>query len=177
MFEEYLQDAYEFLSIAERLSKESSDREARRYYRASVFYASGAIEAFINYIADSFEKAGSITPHEISFLNDKALIFSVDKGVTERSEFHRLDEKIRLLMYKFVSDFDFQSKTWVKFMEFKDFRDSLVHPRQIDDETPVSDYRKKVRAGLKAIIEIMNFASKGMFQKPLRKQLLDLIPE
>jgi hypothetical protein len=81
MFEEYLQDSYQFLSIAEELATTSKDRDARRYYRASVFYASGAIEAFVNYIADSFAKAGSISPHEISFLNDKALIFSVDRGV------------------------------------------------------------------------------------------------
>jgi hypothetical protein len=155
MFEEYLQDSYQFLCLAEDLAKVSKERDARRYYRASVFYASGAIEAFVNYIADSFAKAGSISQHEISFLNDKALIFSVDKGIIERTEFHRLDDKIRLLMRKFVPDFDFQGVTWVKFKEFKDFRDSLVHPRQVDDETQIADYHKRVRAGLKAIIEIM----------------------
>jgi hypothetical protein len=80
-------------------------------------------------------------------------------------------------MRKFVPDFNFQGITWVKFMEFKDFRDSLVHPRQVDDETQVDEYRKRVRNGLKAIIEIMDDISKGMFQRPLRKQLLDLIPE
>jgi hypothetical protein len=177
MFEEYLQDSYEFLSKAGQLSKNASDREAKRYFRASVFYALGAIEAFVNYHADAFTKAGSLTPHETSFLNDKALVFLFDKGLTERNEFHRLDEKLRLLIYKFVPDFDFQSKTWVKFMEFKDFRDSLVHPRQIEDETATTDYRDKVGSGLKAIIELMDFISKGMFQKPLRRQLLDLIPE
>ena len=48
MFEEYLQDSNEFLSIAERALKASSEREASRYYRASVFYSAGAIEAFVN---------------------------------------------------------------------------------------------------------------------------------
>ena len=177
MFEEYLQDSYEFLSIAERLYKESNLREARRYYRASVFYASGAIEAFINYIADCFAKGESISKYEISFLNDKALFFTPDKGLKEKVEFHKLDDKIRFLMKKFVLEFDFQSLTWIKFMEFKDFRDSLVHPRQIDDDTSISEYHNKVSSGLKAIIEIMNFISKGVFQKPLRNQLLDLIPE
>jgi len=177
MFEEYLQDAYEFLLVVERMSKDSNDREARRYYRASVFYASGAMEAFINYVADAFAKAESIAPHEISFLNDKALVFSVEKGLNEKNEFHKLDDKARLLIRKFLPVFDFQSVTWVKFMEFKAFRDSLVHPRQIEDETTTADYRKKVRTGLKAIIEVMNVISKGVFKKPLRKQLLDLIPE
>src|ERR1700721_2055878 len=177
MFEEYLQDSYEFLLVAENSSRGPSGREARRYYRASVFYASGAIEAFVNYIADSFAKAGNIPNHEICFLNDRSLVFSVKKGLREKPEYHRLEDKIRLLMHKFVSQFDFQSMTWIKFMEFKAFRDSLVHPRQADDETDLSQYQKKVVAGLRAIIEIMNCISKGMFGTPLRKQLLDLIPE
>ncbi len=177
MFEEYLQDAYEFLLVAEKRSKDSNPRESRRYYRASVFYASGAMEAFINYIADSFEKAKSLTPHETSFLNDKALVFSVEKGLYEKNAFHKLDDKIRFLIRRFSQSFDFKSVTWVKFMEFKDFRDSLVHPRQIEDETSIADYHKKVRTGLKAIIEVMDVISTGTFQKPLRRQLLDLIPE
>ena len=174
MFEEYLQDSYEFLSCANGLA---NDREARRYYRASVFYSSGAMEAFVNYIADAFAKASSITPHEIGFLNDKSLVFSLDKGLHEKPEYHRLDEKLRLLMRKFVPSFDFQSRTWVKFMEFKSLRDSLVHPRQLDDETTIAKYRKRVSEGLKAIIELMNIVNKGVFQRPLRRQLLDLIPD
>lgn len=177
MFEEYLQDSYYFWSMAQELSGDHEEREARRYYRASVFYASGAMEAFVNYLADSFEKAGSISRHEICFLNDKILIFSPEKGLEERVAYHRLDDKVRLLIHRFAADFDFQGITWIRFMEFKSFRDSLVHPRQVDDETTLAEYRKRVREGLKAIIEIMNCVSKGMFGKPLRKQLLDLIPE
>ena len=174
MFEEYLQDSYEFLVTAQ---KALNDREARRYYRASVFYAAGAIEAFLNYVADSFAKAESLTPYEIAFLNDKNLIFSVDKGLVEKVEFHRLDDKLRFLIRKFVSEFDFNNKTWFRLMEFKDFRDSLVHPRQSEDETKIVEYQMKVSVGLSAIIEIMNCISQGIFKQPLRKQLLDLIPE
>jgi hypothetical protein len=177
VFEEYLQDAHHFMSIADGLAKDAKDREARRYYRASVFYASGAMEAFVNYIADSFAKAASLTSHETSFLNDKTLVFSAEKGLTERPEFHRLDDKLRLLMRKFVPGFEFQNPAWMKFMQFKVFRDSLVHPREMDDNTPLDEYRNKVHAGLKAIIEIMNVSSKGIFKQPLRRQLLDLIPE
>lgn len=174
MFEEYLQDSYEFLLLAK---EQKNDRDARRYFRASVFYAAGAIEAFVNYVADSFAKAGNISDYEISFLSDRVLFFSADKGLTERTEYHRLDQKIRVLMRRFVSGFDFQSPLWSRFMAFKEFRDSLVHPRQSDDETPLSDYRKKVKAGLAAVIEIMNELMKGIFGSPLRKQLLDLVPE
>ena len=71
MFEEYLQDSYEFFILARQASKKSEERTARRYFRASVFYAA----AFTNYIADSLAKAQTLSIHEISFLNDKALVF------------------------------------------------------------------------------------------------------
>ena len=175
MFEEYLQDSYEFLMIARGAP---NDRESRRYYRASVFYAAGAIEAFLNYVADSFAKAGSLMPYEIAFLNDKNLVFSVEKGsLVEKVEFHRIEDKLKLLLLRFVPQFDFSSTIWCRVMEFKDFRDSLVHPRQSEDETGIPEYDKKVRAGASAIIEIMNQIAQGVFGRPLRKQLLDLIPE
>jgi hypothetical protein len=41
----------------------------------------------------------------------------------------------------------------------------------------VNEYEKKLRRGMAGTIEIMNLVSKGIFKKPLRKQLLDLIPE
>lgn len=174
MFEEYLQDSHEFLLAAQRLSK---GREARRYYRASVFYASGAIESFVNYIGDSFEKGGSIPSDEIRFINDKTLAFDSGKGFVEKTEYHKLDDKIRCVMRRFAPSFDFRSPTWSRFIEFKLFRDSLVHPRALDDETELSQYRKKVSRGLGSIIEIMNHISRGAWHKPLRKKLLDLIPD
>jgi hypothetical protein len=177
VFEDYLQDSYDFLSYAERFAKEADERNARRYYRAAVFYASGAMEAFVNYIADSFAQARNLSDHEIAFLNDKAILFSATKGIVERVEFHKLDDKIKVLMHRFSPGFDFMSIEWNKFMEFKKVRDSLVHPRQVDDETPVQTYKKAVREGLKAIIEIMNNLSQGLWGKPLRRQLLDLIPD
>jgi hypothetical protein len=176
MFEEYLQDSHDFLLIAEESFKVSNERKARRYYRASVFYAAGAIEAFVNYIADSFAKAESLTAHEIAFLNDRRLVFSIDRGLNERTEYHSIDDKLRLLLNKFVPIFDFNSGTWSSFMQFKNFRDLLVHPRQADDETKIIEYQTKVQAGLSSTIELMNCVSKGIFKKPLRKQLLDLIP-
>jgi hypothetical protein len=177
VFEDYLQDAYEFHQIARQHSKDGNARLARRYFRSSVFCIAGSIEAFVNYIADSFAKAKSIPEPEICFLNDRALIFSANKGVHERSEYHRLDEKIRVLMKRFQADFDFDGKTWVKFMQFKDLRDSLVHPRDFEDETPLGEYSKEVSEGLTAVIDVMNVLSKSIFRKPLRRKLLDLTPE
>jgi hypothetical protein len=176
MFEEYLQDSHEFLLNARCSSRSQDDRTAKRYYRASAFCASGAIEAFVNYIADSFARAEALTPLEIAFLSDKVLTFDKGKQV-ERVEFHRIDEKLRLLLDKFVPEFDFARTCWCKFLELKQLRDSLVHPRKDEDGTGIAEYDRNVSGGLSAIIEVMNSLSSGIFNKPLRKQLLDLIPE
>jgi hypothetical protein len=178
MFEEYLQDAYEFFQAAKKSAETGDERAARRFYRAAVFYAFGAVEAFVNYIADSFAKAQSLLPHEIAFLNDKSLTFSTDKfALIERTDYHRLEDKLKMLIRKFVPGFSFNSKSWSRTMEFKDFRDSLLHPRQNDDETSINEYEKKLRRGMAGTIEIMNLVSKGIFKRPLRKKLLDLMPE
>ena len=95
----------------------------------------------------------------------------------EKGKFYKLDDKLKFLLRKFVRDFNFSNTIWSKVMEFKDFRDSLVHPRKADDDIDVKEYKKKVRAGISSIIEIMNLLCQGIFMKPLRKQLLDLIPE
>ena len=178
MFEEYLQDADCFFTRAGEAARSGNENDARSFYRASIFCASSAIEAYVNYIGDSFAKAKTLPPHEIAFLNDKAIYFSTDKGAAvEKSEFHKLDDKLRVLMRRFVADYDFNNTDWNGLMDFKKFRDSLVHPRQIEDETPLADYRKKIQKGLGGIIGVMNSVSKGIYKKPLRRQLLDLIPE
>lgn len=174
MHEDYLQDAYVFFTLANQAEDE---KEAKRYFRASVFYAAGAIEAFVNYIADSFAKAESLTIYEIAFLNDKNLYFSSDKFIlTEKVEFHRLEDKLKFLLKKFDSSFDFQSSAWSRLSEFKKLRDSLTHPKQSEDELTIEEYRKKLKIGISGTIEIMNALSKCIFQSPLRKGLLDLIP-
>ena len=175
MFEDYLQDSYEFFSIA---SQSSDDRQSRQYFRASVFCAGAAIEAFLNYVADSFAQAENLPAHERAFLNDKMLFFSPKKMKTlERTEYHKLEDKLRVLIHRFLPSFDFNSPGWSGLMEFKKFRDSLVHPRKYEDETEILDYKVRVRAGISAILQIMNQISKGVFSMPLRRKLLDLIPE
>ena len=179
MFEEYLQDAQIFLGMAREAARENDDRSARRYYRASVFYTAGAIEAFLNYIADSFAKASNLTPHEIAYINDKNLYFAPEKlKMMERTEFHRLEDKLKFLIKRFSPDFNFSKNLdWTKLMEFKDFRDSLVHPRQHEDQTSMDEYQKRVSLGLSGVIGVMNSISEEVFGKPLRRNLRDLIPD
>lgn len=179
MFEEYLQDSYDFFMIAQTAADESDDRKARRYYRGSVFYAAGAMEAFVNYTADAFAKAESLSRHEIAFLNDRILAVSPKDGtLVEQTRRFGIDAKLRFLFRKFVPSFELGTSTsWARFMVLKHLRDSLVHPRQSEDETEVADYHEKVHRGISAIIQLMNHVCIGIYQKPLRKQLLDLIPE
>src|SRR5437868_5689829 len=177
MFEDYLQDADEFRRIAEQHVKRSDDKSARRYFRASVFCIAASMEAFVNYLGSAFSQGHSIPEYEVSFLNDRALVFNASKGLHERGEYHRIDDKIKVLMKRFQTDFDFTSRPWVKFMEFKELRDSLVHSRDIEDETALSEYKSRVSQGLRSVVEIMDHLSKAIFRKSLRRQLLDLMPE
>jgi hypothetical protein len=176
MFEEYLQDAYEFLTIAQQCKE---DREARRYFRAATFYTAGATESFLNYVAESFAFAQNLTRHEIAFLTDKNLSFSPEKvNVIERTEYHKIEDKLKVLIKKFLPTLDLgKVRWWSELQEFKDFRDSLVHPRKSEDETDVATYNAKVTAGLRATIQGMNEINQGIFGKQIRKQLLDLMPE
>src|SRR5437868_7095764 len=105
MFEEYLQDSYEFLLQAEKQAQEQHPREAQRYFRAAVFYASGAMEAFVNYLADSFAKAETVQSPETLYLSDSAIGFSKSKGLITKKEFHPLENKLRILIIRFVPQF------------------------------------------------------------------------
>lgn len=175
MFEEYLQDASEFFEEAKRAKDE---RVARRYYRAAIFYTSGAMEAFVNFIADTLEKGGTFTEHEIAFLTDKNLTFSQKSwSVTGKIEYHRVEDKVKFLLSKFAPNFDFNNQAWSSLMSLKDIRDSLIHPKNTEDEKTAEEYRKILSSGLHGVISTMNSVSLSIFKKPLRPQLLDLKPE
>lgn len=174
MFEDYLHDSHEFFKMAQVATNEI---ESRRYYRAAVFCAAGAMEAFVNYQADSLEKSEKLPTHEINFLTDKVSTFSVKDGLSTRTEYHKIDDKIKLILMKFCPDFDCGTDVWMNFIELKKLRDNLIHPRNTDDETPLHDYKNQIKLGITSIIKIMDRITKGMFQSPLRRKLIDLIPE
>jgi hypothetical protein len=179
MFEEYLQDAHEFFCAADEAANKSKEREAKRDFRAAVFYTASAMEAFINYIGDSFNKAEALTVYERAFLNDTQLAFDPAKGnVVTQIRYYGIDDKVKFLIHKFAPKYDIgKSKAWTSFIKFKILRDSLVHPRHIDDEIEISEYREKLQMGMFGTITLMNDISKGVFKRPLRKKILDLIPE
>jgi hypothetical protein len=95
--------------------------------------------------------------------------------ILETMEYHKIEDELKFLFYKFVPRFDFhKAACWGQLLEFKRFRDSLTHPRQDEDETTLCEYKRITDRGLSAVIEIIDHLCKGIFKKPLRKQLLDL---
>lgn len=173
MFEDYLQDAYNFASEAKNTD---DDRQARRLYRAAVFHAGAALEAFVNFVGDTLQKGDKFAPYEIAFLNDKK--FALSRGtfeILEQTEFHRLEDKLIFLLTKFDSHFDRATNpAWSRFLEFKQFRDAITHPRSNDDESAVADYEKNISSGLGSVIELIDSLCKAIFGKRLRPQIRDL---
>ena len=107
MFEDYLIDSYSFYLEGNSCTE---SRKAKRYFRASIFYAASSIEAFANYLADTFNQGNSLTQFEIAFLLDKKIVFDNEKiEVKQRTEYHRIEDKLKILIKKFVKEFDFTS--------------------------------------------------------------------
>jgi hypothetical protein len=173
VFEDYLEDSYYF---AVEAGKPIEERLAKRYYRASVFYAASAIEAFVNYIGDFLVRGGHLAPYELALLTDKRFVLNNGRfELLERFEVHGIEEKLKFLIYKFDPSFDFGSfPVWSQYMVFKDFRNMIVHPSHEEDEIDIKEYEKKVRMGLKSIIEIIDYLCNRIIKKPLRKKIKEL---
>lgn len=176
MFEDYIQDAFSFYNLAETQVNNGNEREAKMFYRASVFCAASSLEAFVNFIGDTFKQGDNLDRNEIAFLNDKVLEISTSKAtIEEKTKFNSIDGKIKFILKKFNVPLDISTaREWRDFLMFKDLRDSLVHPKLISDENTLSEYQQSIKKGLNANIDIMSSISNTLFSKPLRKNLLDL---
>lgn len=176
MFEDYLQDAYSFYEMAEYKNKLGQEREAKMFYRAAVFCAASALEAFVNFIGETFKQGNNLDKNEIAFLNDKVLEISTSKAtIEEKVKFYSIEGKVKFIIKRFSVSIDVSSSSqWSNFIEFKGLRDSLVHSKSIDDERSLSDYQSGIKKGLNANIDIMNSISLKIFSKPLRKNLTEL---
>ncbi len=176
MFEDYIQDAYSFYELAEGESRSGNERKAKMFYRASVFCAASSLEAFTNFIGETFKQGNNIDKNEIAFLNDKILEISTSKAIIEeKTKFNSIDGKIKFILKRFNVPLDTATaRQWKDFLEFKALRDSLVHPKSLSDEKPIADYKQSIKKGLNANIDIMSSISTKLFNKPLRKSLTDL---
>jgi hypothetical protein len=176
MFEDYIQDAYSFYELAETKATSGMEREAKMFYRASVFCAASSLEAFIKFIGETFKQGNNLDKNEIAFLNDKILVVSVTKAtIEEKVKFNSIDGKIKFIITKFNVPINIATaKQWSDFLKFKDLRDSLIHSKAISDEKTLSEYKQNIKDGLNANIDIMSEISQKLFNKPLRKSLTDL---
>lgn len=171
MFDDYLEDAYALATQAKDIKDE---RVVRKYYRASIFYAMSAIEAFINYLADSFAHSNRLKDYELGFLKDMKFGYANGK-IKEVYEHHNIEDKLKFLIYKFCPNLDLATDpSWGNFTEFKKFRNTIVHPREEEDTVTLSDYKNQLAKGISSIIEIMNHLCKGILGQNLRKGLLEL---
>jgi hypothetical protein len=175
MFEDYIEDAYAFVESGRSAL---SDREAARMYRAAILQTSAAVEAYVNYIADTLSFA-KFEAFEIAFLSDKSFGLTNEYRFValNKVEYHRIDDKIRLLIAKFGIEFEFGSEqTWSHFLALKNQRDALIHPRHVDETLTRADFDALLKRGLTAVLDLMNRLSIGIFSKPLRTGLLELKP-
>ncbi len=177
MFELYLKDSAVFLDRGKQASRVADFEDACRYYRASVFCAYSALEAFVYYIASSFDQTNTVEKHEIAFINDRRVLFDPTVGLKEKSEYHSLEDKIRVLLRLFAHEVNMGMGSWQRLHVFKEFRDSLVHPKQIEDVTNEAEYLQNASDGLQSVIDIMNLLSLSIYQRPIRPKLLDLRPD
>ncbi|QSB27676.1 hypothetical protein [Flavobacterium sp. CLA17] len=176
MFEDYIQDSYTFYTLALEKQNKLEEREAKMFYRASIFCAASALEAFVNFIGDTIKKGDTLDRIEIAYLNDKVLEISVPKAkIEEKIKFNAVDAKIKFIIKKFSVPIDLSnSADWSNFNNFKDLRNDLIHPKSQSDERTLVDYQNSIKKGLNSNIEIMNLISNKIFNKQLRKGLLEL---
>ena len=172
MYDLYIEDAYH---LANSGIQAKGDKEKKRYLRASIFYSVSAVEAFINYVGDTLSTRGAFPSYEIAFLTDRR--FDAVDGqfrILDVPKYQRLEDKIRFLLNKFVPSYDFSDTSWRNFVEFKRFRDALVHPRDSDDTISASEYERRVRSGIEATLGLIDCLCLGVFGRNLRKGLREL---
>lgn len=146
------------------------------FFRASIFCAASSIEAFINFIGDTFKQGNTLDKNELAFLNDKILEVSTSKAIIEEKvKFNPVDGKLKFIINRFGVPLDISSSNeWSNFQEFKALRDSLVHSKVLSDEKTITEYKISIKKGLNSNIDIMSIISTKLFGKTLRQNLLDL---
>jgi len=174
MFEDYLKDSKYFYEEAE--AHHEDEELAKRYYRASVFCAASALEAFINFIANTIETAGTFEVNEVAYINDQVLEVVPSKGTTERkTKFNSIEGKLKFLIKRLNVDIIIdRGPNWSNFKDFKRLRDRLIHPKEEADEVSIQDYSAELKKGLNSNIYLIDKVAKKLFSKGLRRSLTDL---
>lgn len=174
MFEDYLKDSKYFYKEAE--SNQGDEDLAKRYYRASVFCAASALEAFINFVGNTIETAGTLELNEVAYINDQVLEVIPSKGTTERkTKFNSIEGKLKFLINRLKVDIEISTDSnWSNFRKFKRLRDRLIHPKEENDEVSIQEYSSELKNGLNSNIYLIDKITKKLFSKGLRKSITDL---
>jgi hypothetical protein len=110
--------------------------------------------------------------HERAFLLEKRLHFenkgaSIGKFTLKGTEYQALENKIFFLLSKLGTRDTTRLKggtLWGRFEEFKDFRDSLVHPRREKQAELTAD---KVKQHIETARELIQEISKRIWKKSI----------
>lgn len=174
MFEDYLKDSKYFYEKAE--SHQGDEELAKRYYRASVFCAASALEAFVNFAGNTIETAGILDQNEVAYINDKVLEVVPSKGTTEpKAKFNSIEGKLKFLINRLKVDIKIdRDSRWSDFKDFKKLRDRLVHPKEENDEVSIQEYSSELKKGLNSNIYLIDKVARKLFSKGLRRSLTDL---
>lgn len=137
-FRNYLRYAKKHLTLAESLVERGQDADI--YLIPAVILAWSAIESFVNNRCSDLNSLPDdmFEIHERAFLSEKRLTF-IDSGAKIGTftllgnEYRSLEDKIFFLMAKMGTQRATGLKggtLWARFNDFKNVRDSLVHPKQ-----------------------------------------------
>lgn len=138
-FRQYLDYAERYVQKAELEKERNSRSDIDWLLIPATILAWTAIESFVNNRLDDF---GSL-PEDMFALHERALLLEkrvrfCDSGekigtfTLEGTEYRKLEDKIFFLIAKFGKKDSHNIKKdvlWIRFLEFKDVRDSFMHPR------------------------------------------------
>lgn len=172
MFEQYLMDA------SRLYEKSNNNIDEILYLRSVIFHLAGAVEAYVNDLPSAFEGSEKYSSFELDFLMDRTWqVVPQSATVKEITRFNSIKDKLKFLARKHQRDgyVILDAPVWGKYIQFKDFRDKLVHPREDLEDVSIEEYRYEASEGLKTIIELLNLLSQSIYRKPLRKRLLEIV--
>lgn len=164
----------EYLDYAERCIDQvgEDDGISDWFFIPACILAWSSIESFVNNMLDDF---ASLDPnlfqlHERSFLLEERLKFinegkDIGKFILEGKEYRKLEDKIFFLIAK-CSGPDLETvkgrSLWQKFENFKDVRDSLVHPRR---DKAVDLNKEMVEEFIETSKHVIQLISKNVWKK------------
>lgn len=161
----------DFLEFAENLILDADaddlfDKKRQMMIISSVLFSWIAIESFINSMINDFASLprDMFELHECAFLLEKKIKFE-DSGdnlgnfiLDNQKEYRALEDKIFFLIAKFgKKNGNYKGGSlWQKFEEFKDTRNSIMHPRLDEEETINIKNANKYFETAKRIIEFVS---------------------